>query len=335
MNRNSLLAILLSLPSLLLAQEVVMHEQVTFPDAIPAGGYSGITWLGDDRYAVVSDISEHDGFFVFSIQLDSLGRIVSVANRGFRGNSDRGHDNEGVAWCQPRNTVFVSGETDNQVRELTLEGNPTGKSLPMPQVVTQGASRKYGLEALTYNVQTHRFWTVSESTLKGDGEQATPENGAKNKLRLLAFDDSLTLKGQYFYEMDAPEAELASSQYAMGVSALVALDNGQLLVLEREFCVAPSKIGSTVQCRIYRVTPTAGDIMPATASIQGKKPLEKQLVVEWDSAIGLLSFSLANYEGMCLGPKLQDGRQVLVLISDSQNQYAGVLSDWFRTIVIE
>jgi hypothetical protein len=240
-----------------------------------------------------------------------------------------------VAWCQPRNTVFVSGETDNQVRELTLEGNPTGKSLPMPQVVTQGASRKYGLEALTYNAQTHRFWTVNESTLKGDGEQATPENGAKNKLRLLTFDDSLTLKGQYFYEMDAPEAELASSQYAMGVSALAALDNGQLLVLEREFCVAPSKIGSTVQCRIYRVTPTAGDIMPATASIQGKKPLEKQLVAEWDSAIGLLSFSLANYEGMCLGPKLQDGRQVLVLISDSQNQYAGVLSDWFRTIVIE
>ena len=142
----------------------------------------------------------------------------------------------------------------------------------MPQVVTQGASRKYGLEALTYNAQTHRFWTVSESTLKGDGEQATPENGAKNKLRLLTFDDSLTLKGQYFYEMDAPEAELASSQYAMGVSALAALDNGQLLVLEREFCVAPSKIGSTVQCRIYRVTPTAGDIMPATASIQGKKP---------------------------------------------------------------
>ena len=99
--------------------------------------------------------------------------------------------------------------------------------------------------------------------------------------------------------------------------------------------MAPSKIGSTVQCRIYRVTPTAGDNMPATASIQGKKPLEKQLVAEWDSAIGLLSFSLANYEGMCLGPKLQDGRQVLVLISDSQNQYAGVLSDWFKTIVIE
>ena len=335
MNRKILLAFLLALPSFLSAQEAVLHEQVSFPDAIPAGGYSGITWLGDDRYAVVSDISEHDGFFVFSIQLDSLGRIASVANRGFRGNDDRGHDNEGVAWCQPRNSVFVSGETDNQVRELTLDGIPTGKSLPMPKVVAQGASRKYGLEALTYNAQTHRFWTVSESTLKGDGEQATPENGAKNKLRLITFDDNLTLKGQYFYEMDAPEAELASSQYAMGVSALAALDNGQLLVLEREFFVAPSKIGSTVQCRIYRVTPTAGDILPASASLQGRKPLEKQLVAEWDSAIGLLSFSLANYEGMCLGPKLQDGRQVLVLISDSQNQYAGVLSDWFRTIVIE
>ncbi len=335
MNRILWLVLVAVLPSMATAQSVVMHEQVAFPEQIPAGGYSGITWLGDNRYAVVSDNAANDGFFVFDINLDSSGKIVSVANEGFQGNSDRGHDNEGVAWCRQRGTLFICGETDNQVRELTLEGKATGKSLPMPAVVRKGTSRKYGLEALTYNASTRRFWTVSESTLSGDGEQADPRNGVRNKLRLLAFDDKLAPKGQFFYEMDAPEAEEFTNQYAMGVSALTALDNGDLLVLEREFFVSPAKIGSMVYCKIYRVSPQAMDALPDNASLKERKPMEKQLVAQWESAIGLLSFSLANYEGMCLGPKLPDGRQVVVLIADSQSQYAGVLSDWFRTMVID
>lgn len=329
------LAVLFLFPAFSLAQSVVVHEQVSFPEQIPAGGYSGIAWLGEDRYAVVSDNAANDGFFVFRIQIDSLGRIVDVVNEGFVGNSDKGHDNEGVAWCPTRGTVFISGETDNLVRELTLEGKATGKTLYLPKWVAKEASAQYGLEALTYNVQTHRFWTVSESTLSGDGPQATPQNGATNRLRLLAFNDDLAHVGQYFYEMDKPESAYATRQYAMGVSALTALDDGSLLVLEREFYVAPSKIGSTVQCRIYRVMPEEKDKLNGKVSLKGRKPLEKKLVAEWETAIGLLDFSIANYEGMCQGPRLDDGRQVLVLIADSQKQYAGVLEDWFKTIVIE
>ena len=335
MKHRIVLALVCLLPVLSMAQSVVVHEQVNFPEQIPAGGYSGITWLGEDRYAVVTDNAAHDGFFVFRIQIDSLGCIVDVSNEGFRGNDDKGHDNEGVAWCPARGTVFISGETDNQVRELTLEGKATGKTLRLPKWLSKGASAKYGLEALTYNAQTHLFWTVSESTLQGDGPQATPQNGAANRLRLMAFNDDLAHVGQYYYEMDKPESEYATRQYVMGVSALTALDDGSLLVLEREFYVAPSKIGSTVQCKIYRVTPQAKDQLDGKVSLNGRKPLEKQLVAEWSTAIGLLTYSLANYEGMCLGPRLEDGRQVIVLIADSQKQYAGVLADWFKTIVIE
>lgn len=48
----------------------------------------------------------------------------------------------------------------------------------------------------------------------------------------------------------------------------------------------------------------------------------------------LLDWSVANYEGMCFGPKLVDGSRVLILVSDSQDNYGGVLKDWFRTIII-
>lgn len=62
--------------------------------------------------------------------------------------------------------------------------------------------------------------------------------------------------------------------------------------------------------------------------------LEKNLLVSFKTKLNLTARSFANYEGMCLGPRLADGRQVIVLICDSQNQYKGFLKDWLRTIVL-
>lgn len=317
-----------------LRAQVVEHEQHAFPEDIPAGGYSGITWLGDSLYAVVADNTAKEGFFLFSIQLDSIGDITAAKCLGFKGGDAPGRDNEGIAWCRQTNSIFVTGERDNQVVELTMEGKPTGRKLDMPKVF-KGASKAYGLEALTYNAVTRRFWTTSESTLEGDGEKATAINGVQNVLRLQAFDDNLKPVEQYWYLMDKPEceAEQQPQHYAIGVSALAALDDGALLVLEREFAVPEGKLGAFVNCKIYETRPSL-----ARQNHSGKPEkddfLPKKLVAEWVTAIGLLDFSIANYEGMCLGPKLQDGGQVIVLIADSQNQYAGILADWLKTIVI-
>ena len=321
----------LSLP--VMAQQVEEHEQVAFPDSIPAGGYSGITWLGDDRYAVVSDNGK-DGFFLFRISIDSVGAVRSATCTGFVGSTMPNHDNEDIAWFAPDSTLFISSERDTQIREFSLQGIPTGRTLPLPDVF-QGTSPAYSLEALTYNAATHRFWTTSESTLEGDGLRADPDNGARNRLRIQSFDDSLRAGAQYLYEMDEPMAQVMPERFAMGVSALVAPDDGSLLVLEREFAVPESKIGAFVSCRLYQVWPDQEKSFLPTDSISGQTPMKKTLLTEWMTAIGLLEVSIANYEGMCLGPKLPDGRQVLVLISDSQNQYEGVLKDWIKTLVIE
>jgi uncharacterized protein YbgA (DUF1722 family) len=86
-----------------------------------------------------------------------------------------------------------------------------------------------------------------------------------------------------------------------------------------------NNIGSWVKNRIFVVTPskeTKGQL------------LEKHLLVSFETRFNLTVRSFANYEGMCLGPRLADGRQVLVLVCDSQNQYKGYLKDWLKTIVL-
>jgi hypothetical protein len=119
----------------------------------------------------------------------------------------------------------------------------------------------------------------------------------------------------------------------MGVSELCALDDGSLLVLEREFRVPKKLIGASVEQKLYRVVPKPEQrLNPAERLTDEVTFLDKQLVARWRTKLNLTRRNLANYEGMCLGPRLSDGRQVLVLISDSQHRYRGVLKDWIKVI---
>ena len=90
--------------------------------------------------------------------------------------------------------------------------------------------------------------------------------------------------------------------------------------------MTPKKIGSLVDVRLYLVNPS---------NCQEGELLEKPLLTEFRTKINLTARSFANYEGVCVGPRLADGRQLLLLVCDSQNQYHGYLKDWFRTVVID
>ncbi|MBR5394154.1 MAG: esterase-like activity of phytase family protein [Bacteroidaceae bacterium] len=271
-----------------------------FPKALPAGNYSGITPLADDRYALVSDKSEEEGFFVVRIVIDSIrGRIFSLENEGFRSSGLPNRDIEGICYCPSTNTVFISGEQDNEVFEYTLDGQRTGRRLEMPAIFKE-ADHNYGLESLTYDARRHLFYTTSERPLKGD-----------SLLRIQSFGDDLNPGRFYFYRPDAP----ISAKHFHGVSALCALDDGRLLVLERQIRVPRLKLGASTVIRIYEITP-ADDPMPA-----------KRLLREFRTRLTLTSRRFANYEGLC-----QPAPNLLLLVADSQNRYKGFLRDWFVVI---
>ena len=287
-----------------------VHKQQKFPDGIPAGNYSGIAWLGDDRYAVVSDKSADDGFFVFRIELDSLtGKILHAENEGFRSAGKKNRDVEGIVFVPDTRTLFISGEADNAIREYTLEGRHTGRQLEIPEVFRKAKSN-LGFEALAYDADRRLFWTTSEGALKGEGSQ----------LRLQSFGLDMKPARQYLYLMDEPQAR---HPLVMGVSAVCALGNDRLLVLEREAKVTKLKIGSWVHCKLF-VVHTAGE--------EGTL-LDKKLLMEFRTKINLTRRNFANYEGMCLGPRLADGSRTLLMIADSQDQHGGILRDWLKVVV--
>ena len=311
-------------------------SQQSFPGSVKAGNYSGITSISGNVYALVDDKSPNDGFYLFDIDIDSVsGNIKSVVQNDFRGNSNPNRDSEGIVYVPGSNTLFVSGEADMKILEYNLDGTLTGRSLVLPEVFKH-PSDNYGFESLAYNRNTHLYWTTTESTLTTDGIQATSTNGAQNMLRLQSFGEDLKPLKQYAYLMDAPTASSSASNYAMGVSEMTALDDGRLIVLEREFFVPPSKLGAYVNCKFYVVNPEDGTPISDTDSLNMASPfLKKTELYENKTSLTLFSYHIANYEGMCLGPKLKDGSQTLLLVSDSQNQYKGVLKDWLKVLIIK
>ena len=307
------------------AQQVVVNRQRHFRKTVPAGNYSGICWLGGDRYAVVDDKSPSAGFRPLTIQIDSLtGDILSVRADSFVTSNQPNRDEEGICYVPHTNTVFVSSESDGQIIEYTLDGQLTGRRLNIPEVFA-GIYSNRGFEALTYNAVTRQFWTTTENSLKCDGQKPNSRRAISNRLRLQSFSDDLQPLHQYWYVTDTLAADSPEGKCTLGVSGLAALDDGRIVVLERRIQRTASGIGSHARVRLYMVSP---------ADHQPGAELPKLLLADFHTAINLTRRSFANYEGLCVGPRLADGRQVLLLVADSQNQYKGLLRDWFRTIVL-
>ena len=383
MLRCNILTIFLAFSMLAGAQEwkvVRENAQKTFPKTVTAGNYSGIAHLHDDIYAVVSDKSDSALYFNFRIQVNpKTGELEKVENLGFTERTDgtlndgkfwqgkeKGFDHEAIVKASD-STLVITSEGYCRLKEYTiLHASADAAKVGYQQNLWESRwpssdfYPNYNFESLAFDSVRQYLWTISESTLRKDGQPATPQNGLANQLRLMRFDWGKMKENRnkenngkedcseqesskkasrymtaYAYQMDKPSTHKKADIYVMGVSELCALPDGQLLVLEREAFIPKIKIGAFCKCKLYLINLLNSDGFSMEEKFSADTPfLKKRMLTEWKTGLSLSKRSFANYEGMCLGPKLEDGSQVVILLSDSQDQYAGVLKDWFKTIVI-
>ena len=378
MLRCNILSIFLAFSLLAEAQDwkvVRENPQKAFPKTVAAGNYSGIAHLHDDIYAVVSDKSDSVLYFNFRIQVNpKTGELEQVENLGFTERTDgtlndakpwqgqeKGFDHEAIVKVSD-STLVIASEGYCRLKEFSIlptsaDAAKVGyqQNLWESRWPSSDFYPNYNFESLAFDSVRQYLWTIPESTLRKDGQPATPQNGLANQLRLMRLDwgkmkenrnkekysEQVSSKKDsrymttYAYQMDQPSTHKNADIYVMGVSELCVLPDGQLLVLEREAFIPKIKIGAFCKCKIYLVNPLNSRKFSMKEKFSSDTPfLKKRLLTEWKTGLSLSKRSFANYEGMCLGPKLEDGSQVVILLSDSQDQYAGVLKDWFKTIVI-
>ncbi len=310
---------------------VKSNVQKCFPRTVPPGNYSGITYLGGDKYAVVSDKSGSDGFYTFRIKVDSLsGEILNVENLGFNDLGTNYSDIEGIAYNDKSGRIYLCSEKAGKIIEYDyFRKEKTGNELALSEYYPEQKGNG-GIESVSYNSSTDKIWTINEMPISKDDTGTS-----KYKLRINSFDSSFCHSATYAYEMDSYENKNNPYMHVEGVSELAALDDGRLLVLERVFHVPQLKIGAYCICRVYLVNPQKS-ICISNEQIQDSEKafMQKEKLCEWKTKLSLFKHKIANFEGMCLGPKLADGKQILLFVSDSQNQYHGILKDWFKSVII-
>lgn len=342
-----LLLHLLLLASALCAQEVQGFKQHNMKRwGIPKGSYSGITHIEGDRYALISDKQEADGWTEVSIRFRPSGDIdqmLFIAHHYNPKTMGKARDSEGIAYM-PGGGFFVCAENDQQVLELSPDGEPTGRSLSVPTCFnTSNIFPNYGFEALTYNADRGIFWTTTEQGLKSDvAAPTTYASPIPTLLRLQSFGSDMQPLQQFAYMTEAPVTNHSPKYFAFGVPELLAIDDTTLIVMERELNTPKNYNRAQCNIRLFVVNPrpnqAIADDSTSLCEADTNTFLQKKPLFAFRTGIRLLGKkNFANYEGMCLGPKLTDGRQTILLVADSQNRAGNAfyhLKDYIKVIVI-
>jgi hypothetical protein len=313
----------------------------------PVGGLSGITYdRSHDRFYAISDDRSDLAparFYTLRLELDTAApsvpriRQVNVEKVTLLQQEDgkpypKGAiDPEGIA-LSPLGTLFISSEgvARDAIPPFVNEFDPgTGQwkrslSIPtryVPEIQdaqqTRGVRDNLGFEALTLSpggygntaVEPFRLFTATESALAQDNDLAPLEQGAtKNRmLHYVMEKERALLLAEHIYLLDPPPP---GAQYH-GLTELLAIDQGgHFLSLERSL----GEQGFGV--KLFQIsTGTATDtstISSLKGALRGIQPVRKRLLLD----LSTLNVPLDNLEGMTLGPRLPDGSQSLILMSD-------------------
>ncbi|MBR4613816.1 MAG: esterase-like activity of phytase family protein [Kiritimatiellae bacterium] len=275
---------------------------------------SGIAWAGGNQYYAVED--QEGALYPLTISVTSSGGIsCSVGTPITLANAS---DLEGCAWDPGAGTVWVSMESSSTpIREYNPTTGEQLRTAPVPSIYISNRRGNYSLEALTISGDGLTMWTCNEESLTCDGDRSTSTNGTV--VRLARFTRASVranwvANGQWAYLTDSlREDSSLSSTPRSGVSGLCALPDGNLLVLEREFS------GSSIRIRIYQVNFTGADNIETLPGLAGQiyTRVSKTKLYESTGYWSLFGSSdLANYEGICLGPRTTPNQAALVTIAD-------------------
>lgn len=287
--------------------ERVGQGPVPVPHSSEARELSGLAWLGGERYLAVSDTS---GALVdLSITVDTSSGAVRRARVMRAVRLPRASDLEDIVVSPDGTAVLVVDEVSKLIREHALDGTLRAERA-LPQRLVERARDDVGPESLAMAPRGQAFFVANEDALSGDGERASV--GRAGLVRIFRLDAAYAPAGEWAYSVDGLETECSlTSQCRSGVVAMVAIEERHLLVLERALTGVTALGLPSFRVRLYEVE--LEDALDVSA-IEGLGPevrtAPKRLLFEE------LMGPLYNYEGMALGPTLDDGSRALLLVSD-------------------
>lgn len=253
-------------------------------------------------------------------------------------NGDLWIASEGLVAAEPRVQPAIArySATGMFLGQLQLRAhlvpNSTGP-------IAHGLRGNASLESVTIAPGGGRLFAATETALVQDGEPASFDRGTLARLLEFTADgDSYAPAREFVYPLGPIErVAFAAGGTVKGVVELLALTETDMLSLERTYIEEAARPGQgTNRAEIYRVSIDGATDVSSVGSLRdmpGAVPVRKTLVLDLSTVPGLspeLAPSLDNFEGLALGPRLADGRQSLVMVSD--DNFSAQQRTWFLLI---
>jgi hypothetical protein len=203
-------------------------------------------------------------------------------------------------------TIQTADLNGNFVNDFHLPGN-----LRM-QKEEQGPRNNSVLEGLTFDSKYKTLYGNIEEPLYEDDNPANLIKGGL--IRLYEFDaKSRKNTAQYAYLLDpiAHEPKPKEAFAVNGVSALQYYGKDQLLVVERSYSTGTQ--ACTIKVYLCDVSKATDVKNIASLKKQTYRPASKKLILNMDD----LGIFIDNIEGVTFGPKLANGKQSLLFVSDN------------------
>lgn len=168
------------------------------------------------------------------------------------------------------------------------------------------------LEGITFDKKYKTIYTNIEEPLIEDDNSATTEKGGL--VRFYKFNEKTKKNtAQYAYSLEpiAHEANPKNAFAVNGISAIQYYKKNQLLVVERSYSTGTQACTIKIfLCNLKKATN-----IKKYASLKNKqfKIASKKLVLNMDD----LGIFIDNIEGLTFGPKLSNGNQSLLFVSDN------------------
>jgi hypothetical protein len=308
------------------------------------GGLSGLTYdRQNDLFYAISDDRQNPRFYTLKVNLKSTQNntpqidTIKIENVTFLKNekdeiyTPMSIDPEGIALTS-RETVFISSEGDNRMKilpfigEFDLSSGQVKNYLRLPQkylppsvdetdTQPRGVQNNFSFESLavgytsTLKDDPFRLFTAIENPLLQD--IPTEKSQKELPLRFLHYvinpiGDPVIVSENLYLLDSAPSGTIYN-----GLSDITTLEKeGYFMSLERNAGLAG--FGAKLFQVVNANSTDTSNISSFKNGVEGVEPLRKKLLLNLED----LEVDLDNLEGLAFGPKLPDGSQTLLLVSD-------------------
>jgi myo-inositol-hexaphosphate 3-phosphohydrolase len=338
--------------------------EVTFPtglmfDGTQVGGLSGISYDPGRGvyYAISDDRSQINPARFYTIQIDvadgnlvagdvAFTDVTTLLDQNGQPFAASSLDPEGIAFTDAG--VFISSEGDANalispfVNLFSLQGQQLS-TLPIDAKFVPTANQSSGirnnlaLESLTVSPDRSVLYTATENALFQDGPAAGLDSGSAS--RIVRFDLASGRPTAEFIYVTDPVTAAPNPPGSFANNGLVDLlaidDDGTLLAIERAFSTGVGNSIKIYQVRTQGATDVSGVDAVETEIEDGELAVNLDQAVQKELLFDLadLGIPLDNIEGISFGPKLEDGRQSIILVSD--NNFSGTQFTQFLAFAID